>query len=460
MYRSIPRPPISGLFLVAFSLIAGCQRFHPQSLNPGQHGDAWAQRAPAADAATGPSRPPVDLANGIALEEGEDLALHQNPTLRLLRLRAGISEAAASHAGRWQDPQFGLDALHINESMDDPWILTGSLALTVSVSGRLSAEREAARAQHAVDLYQVREAEWDVLHQVRRTWIRLSATQRSLDALADIQQHLDRLVESTQNLADAGEMLRTEASLFPIERVRLRMLHNRLTAESTEQRTNLLALLGLAPQSEVTIEPVPLAAEDTDSAMPKTTPIDRHPALLRLQGELQAAQYRLEQERRARRPDITVGPIVESDEGQGRVGGMVALPLPLLHGNRQAIAEAEAALRFAEGTLDAAHEQQIRKREQAERSLSDLHRHYEEMQRHLAPLVEQQFADALRLHQLGEGTGLILLESLVQSYETRLSVIELQRDIALAQMHRQFVSGPAPAYAARLSTPLESQETP
>ena len=50
----------------------------------------------------------------------------------------------------------------------------------------------------------------------------------------------------------------------------------------------------------------------------------------------------------------------------------------------------------------------------------------------IGPMIDQQVTDATRLVELGEGGGLVLLESLIRSHDTKLNMIDLRRDLALA----------------------------
>ena len=49
-----------------------------------------------------------DPSDGLELEEAELVALVFNPDLRIERLRVERAAAVAGHAGRWNDPQLGI----------------------------------------------------------------------------------------------------------------------------------------------------------------------------------------------------------------------------------------------------------------------------------------------------------------------------------------------------------------
>lgn len=60
----------------------------------------------------------------------------------------------------------------------------------------------------------------------------------------------------------------------------------------------------------------------------------------------------------------------------------------------------------------------------------------------MAPLVDMQVTRARKLLDLGEGDGLVLLESLVRAYETKLHLIEVRLDEALAYSELKYLAGP------------------
>ena len=60
----------------------------------------------------------------------------------------------------------------------------------------------------------------------------------------------------------------------------------------------------------------------------------------------------------------------------------------------------------------------------------------------LVPLVDRQMTDASRLLELGEGSSLVLLESLVRAYEVKLKLIELLLERSQADNETRFLLGP------------------
>ena len=144
--------PATGLiaWLAAGWGLWGCASYQPSPLDLASHAELWSSRdagdgSVRAFAATleGSSPPPngFDPDDGLSLAEGEVVALVYNPDLRIARLRAGVAEAVATHAGLWADPVLGVDFLTLTKNAPNPLLVAPSVGLTVPVSGRLEAER-------------------------------------------------------------------------------------------------------------------------------------------------------------------------------------------------------------------------------------------------------------------------------------------------------------------------------
>ena len=250
---------------------------------------------------------------------------------------------------------------------------------------------------------------------------------------------MDRLTRSTGRLAEAGELLRTEATLLLVEQSQRRRQRIRLEGETRSAEQRLRLLLGLTPDAPLTLRPsLDLGPPTTSSA----SGLDANPELRRLREEYEVAERSLEREIRTQYPDLTIGPLYELDQGQSRIGMLGAIPIPILNANRQAIAEATAARDLAR----VAYEATVERTESAIAIARIRTRTLEEEQRELAevigPMIDRQLRDATRLVQLGEGGGLVLLDSLVRACDARLDLIEIRRAIASARAETRYLLGP------------------
>lgn len=434
--------------------LLGCESYEPLPLDPDGHRQAWLERSPhsesvlefarrlEADSATPAQFDPDD---GVSLAEAEVIALVFNPELRLARLRAGVNAATAEHAGRWDDPELAIDVLRITESVSSPWVITPGLAFTIPISGRLGVEQSRADAALRAALLGVAEDEWAVRHRLRRMWAEWSTlTMRSAE-IETLLASLDRLVDSTARLVEVGEMPRTEATLFVIERSHRRQELLRLQGELATSELRLRMLLGLSPDAPLelipSIEPTPLPRSG-DAGLRELTGAHSL-TLARLREAYEVAEQTVHREIRKQYPDLTIGPLYETDQGQSRIGFLGAIPLPVLNANKQGIAEARASRELARADYETAYERLIGELVTEQTHVASLAEQRETLVSLVGPMVDRQVDDAQRLLELGEGDGLVLLESRVRAHETKMEILDVRRNQALASAAIAFLVGPA-----------------
>jgi len=434
--------------LVGLSVVlSGCQSYQPRPLDPEEHRARWLERSPQSPgvvefaqqlAESGAPASEYDPTDGISCAEAELIALVFNPELRLARLRAGVTAATAEHAGLWDDPEFSIDVLRVTESVSNPWVITPGLAFTIPISGRLDVEKSRANAALRAELTRVAQHEWQVRHEVRQAWLAWSAALLRAQETRRLIESMGGLTDSTMRLADAGELPRTEAALFVIERSQRQQVGTRLEGQAAVAEQRLRMLLGLSPDAPLELLPsidVPESSavgEDVASSL----------ELRRLREEYDVAEHALHREIRKQYPDLTIGPLLEADQGQSRIGFLGVIPIPVLNANRQGIAEATAKRALARAAYESAAEQLEGALAIARAQSRMLQAEYEELASVIGPMIDRQVTDATRLVELGEGGGLVLLESLIRSHDTKLNIIDLRRDLALAAAEVHFLLGP------------------
>ena len=444
-------------------VLVGCQSYEPRPLSPEEHRASWKARSPESDSVVELARrldsgsEPADRydpSDGLDCAEAEVVALVFNPDLRTSRARAGMAAATAEHAGLWEDPVLAIDLLRVIDSVSNPWVVVPGLAFTIPISGRLEAEKARADAALRATLAGIAEDEWRVRLEVREAWIAWSAVRLQVEEIDRLLESMERLTTSTNRLAEVGELLRTEATLLLIEQSQRRRQRIRLEGEARSAEHRIRVLLGVTPDAPLTLRPsLDLGVEDSDRS-----DIESNLELHRLREEYEVAERALEREIRAQYPDLTIGPLYETDQGQSRIGMLGAIPIPILNANRQGIAEATAARDLARVAYEATVERtegELAIARNRFRTLQDEHR---ELAVVIGPMIDRQLQDAARLVELGEGGGLVLLDSLVRACDARLDLIEIRRGIASAAAETRYLLGPKPQDIATIAD--QGEETP
>lgn len=450
----LSRATIEHLAVTALLAIGGtgCQTYKPKPLDLDTHIQAWRGRTPHSEeiaafvqrlAERGVDEAAFDASDGVALREAEIIALVFNPDLRLARLRAGVALASAEHAGRWDDPVIALDIQRIVESVAEPWVIANTITFTLPISGRLAAAKALAGAEHVVALEQVALEEWQTIQRVRAAWLEWSATRLRRDMTDAHVAQLEQITSAAHRLFEAGEMDRTQSTLFELELARRRNESRRYAGTEREIEAALRGLLGLAPGAPLEFLPAlnfearSASQGDFDAAL-----ADASPRLNLRRAEFEAAERVFALEIRKQFPDLALGPGYASDEGQSRLLLGLSAPLPILNANRQAIAVAQAERELARAAFETEYERLVIDllRAQARHDAAQAIR--EDLESSIAPLADRQLQDARRLAQAGELDPLVMLESVVRAHDTRLSLIEARLNESQAAVAIEEIMGP------------------
>lgn len=448
-----------GTALVAAALLGiagGCQSYQPKPLDLSGHGAAFLARTPdSADvrsfaetlasrssAANAPSAP-FDPADGLTCSEAEVIALVYNADLRIARLRAGVAQATAENSGLWEDPTLGVDLARIVQSTPEPWKVFTNLGITIPLSGRLAIEQRQADASYAAELARLAEREWFVRVSVRRAWCEWSALDAQVDASRAFLARVDQVLAVVDTMEKAGEISRTEARLFRIEKVTKSSELALLEAEATHADLRLRQLMGLSPDAPLRLQTAgggPLRAPTYDASAAELQ--RRSPALITAQADYVAAEHGLELEIRKQYPDLHLSPGYGREDGQDQVLLGLSLPLPLLNANRRSIAEADARRELARATAEATLERITSDIRVARVRAAAATQRRTMLEAEIVPLVDAQYTDAREVARLGEVNTLVLLESLKRQHEAKLALVAAVRDEAVATIDLEELLGP------------------
>ena len=155
----------------------------------------------------------------------------------------------------------------------------------------------------------------------------------------------------------AGEIARTEAKLFRIEKATKASDLAVLESRAHESDLRLRQLMGMSPDAPLRFRamgvgpPRASAAQRNDPAELKR----RSPTMLVAATEYEAAEKTLELEIRKQYPDLYIGPGFGREDGQDQMLLGLSIPIPILNANRQRIAKARVQRELARAGVEATH---------------------------------------------------------------------------------------------------------
>lgn len=394
-----------------------------------------------------------DPADGLTLAEAEPVALIFNRDLRLARLEANVTRAGADHAGLWDDPVLGVDIERIVSGMADPWVVAGTVGLTIPISGRLGVEKARAGAEYAAELQRVAAQEWATRAALRELWVQWSAETTRLALATELVERLRAVSALAARQEQAGVMSKIDARLFRVELAGSEADVITATARAKELELQTRDILGLAPNAPVRlVGTVAFEPRGTDPGWLQGMLESANPELLAVRSEYAVAEESLRLEVRKQYPDLTIGPGYGSDRGEDRVLLGLQLPLPLWNRNQPGVARATANREVARGRYESTVEQLASKLAIARTRFDAGRAVREAVESRVLPLADEQDADVRRVAELGRVDPLLLLQAIKSQYDAKVRLVDARAAEAIGGIRLEELIGP-PAPASSGDTP-------
>ncbi|GMV26739.1 MAG: hypothetical protein AMXMBFR58_27700 [Phycisphaerae bacterium] len=466
--------PRDAMLLAALVLVAGagvgCQSYERRPLDLAATREAWLARSPSDETARqfadrlaqaeGRDSGAFDPTDGLTLAEAEPVALVFNRDLRLARLEANVTRATADHAGLWDDPVLGVDIERIVSGVPDPWVVAGTVGLTIPISGRLAVEKARAGAEYAAELQHVAAQEWATRAALREIWVQWSAETTRLALATELVERLRAVSSLAERQVQAGVMSKIDARLFRVELAGSEADVITATARAKELELQLRDILGLAPDAPVRlIETVAFVPRSTDPAWLQSMMESANPELLAVRSEYDVAEESLRLEVRKQYPDVTIGPGYGTDQGDDRVLLGLQLPLPLWNRNRQGVAQATANREVARGRYENTFEHLASKLTIAQTRFDAGRAVREAVESRVLPLADEQDADVRRVAELGRVDPLLLLQAIKSQYDAKVRLVDARAAEATGGIRLDELIGP-PAPTSSSKVPESSPADP
>ena len=390
-------------------------------------------------------------AQSLSLEEAWRIAEQANPALQAARSGrlAASGQLAESDSPLWNNPTLRLEPYR--RTVPQPggpdqryreWAV--DLSQTFEIAGQQNLRRLAARQESASLEDMLEETRRQLRAEVEERFVRVLSLQTRVNLERENLDLVQRAAMAMGKRVAAGETRRLEGNLAAVEAERTRNQLGQLGENLIAARAELAQLLQLSPERLL----------EAEGDVTRTTTYGRaalleaaagRPQLAALERREQAARHRLELERAAVYPDITLG-VNAANEGPSDlrervVGFSVSIPLPVFRRNQAGIGKAAAELSQVQIERHAAT------RDTRAAVLSQWSR-VEQLRARVARLrsaVLPPLEENLRLSQSGLREGEIGLTELLlvnrQVLEGRRDTLEAETELRLAQIALERAAG-------------------
>jgi cobalt-zinc-cadmium efflux system outer membrane protein len=244
--------------LIVFLSLGACAHYAPSPLSPTPSVLASPDPALLSQAAATIDRPylkpvEIDLAAPLDGNAVAVLAAVNNPDLKALRERAGISDAQVFSARLLPDPTLSLGASRVLSGPDPLMDLVGALGFDLNslrTRGVKIAQAKAAARQVRLDLAWT---EWQTAGQARIQAVRIIALTRSVAFANATRASARSLLERTQRAAGRGDLAADQVQAARTAEADAEDKARTAERDLAVARFELTRLLGLPPQTPLAL---------------------------------------------------------------------------------------------------------------------------------------------------------------------------------------------------------------
>ena len=372
----------------------------------------------------------------LTLEQVRALAERNNPALKQARAEIDAVEGQRQDAQAllYNNPTLFTDLSRRRApgTSNGEWTL--GIEQPLELAGQPRLRRSAADSDLAAVHSSIETIRRTLLAEVERRFLQVLAVQARLATEQEMLALIERSAGIVRSRVEAGEDTRLEGNLAEVELGRMRNQLDRLREELVRTQSDLAALLQL-PASTFPEAAGTLAATSVPYTLQALVESGQNrPALAALAHRENADRSRLELERAARYPDLTIG-VMTAREGPANArdsitGLTFSLPLPLFKRNAAGIGRAYADLTQTQIERSAAERDVRADIESLWERLSKLTARLHRLNVSVLPRLDEN----MKLAQVSYQSGEISISELLLS--TR-QVIDARRDILEATIEHE-----------------------
>jgi cobalt-zinc-cadmium efflux system outer membrane protein len=367
---------------------------------------------------------------------------NHNPELAAARFRIDEAVGLAKQSGRLSNPSFD-SGISSNTRANEGNIEIG-LTQKFPLTDRLRIEKEISATEIQVAEAEVKNVERLLISDARQEFVKILAIRERKSLLKQQQELAIELAEFISEKSKQGEISPLDAAQAKLASLQLTTQERLLNTEETAALGKLRPLLGIAPETAVT-----LSGNPSTIAASKNISIER-PDLAAAKLHLRATEAGIALERANRREDIAASFFATEERSEDApngfdnetiIGFKLSIPLPFWNNNQ--------------GNIDAATARHNRK-EQEVKALANQINHESnttlteirqwaalitELEDKLLPLAKEQTDLLEKSYKQGQGDLQLVLNSHQQTLELLASKIDATREFHLANIRHQASRG-------------------
>jgi cobalt-zinc-cadmium efflux system outer membrane protein len=428
---------LSGAYALVLLLVVGCR-----SVDPGPDYDRAGEEIrratgsasvfhPDAESEQAGARVTALLEGGLELTEAVELGLLNSPLLQASFHSVGMASADRAQAGLLRNPSLSA-VLRFPTSGGATEIEGGLFASLLDIWQVPDRERVAEQALEQRILQLAHEAVL-LAAEIRVAYIGAVSAQRTVEIAMENRSAASSLVELAEARLEAAATTAIDTNLARLEQAATAIALRDAELASGEAARRLKALLGLRPDFDLVVHPLP---EWTAHTLPPVEELERIAAEERLdvraaEAALKRAGAELERQRHLVWQKLDVGVGAEKD-GDWSLGPGASLELPLFDQNQAQIARALEDTRRREKILAAttiAAVQEVRSADARVRAAADTLSIYRD---EVLVRAEETLEQARSSYQLGKTTILPVIEAQRQVLDARQNYVRRLEQAATA----------------------------
>ena len=388
----------------------------------------------------------------LTLQSAISIAVQDNPSLAQIQARSQAMAAIPSQVGTLPDPVISFNALNLpvdtfDTAQENMTQMQGGISQAIPFPGKLALREQAATYQAEAATYDVTEARYRLLRDVKKNWWALFYLDRSLEIIIVNQNLLRQFVKIAQTKYEVGEGLQQDVLLAQLELSKLLDNELILTGALEKAKAQLNALLDKPANHkfnipEQTSEDLPtLQAESVLFAQ-----AENYRALLASGREsINAAQSQLDLAKKDFFPDFKVGAFYggrdDTLSGQDRADFLslkLSMNVPIFASSKQQKAVDQRSSELMQQRY-ALQDQWNKVRAEISTAYSDFNQTKNQVvlfKSGIIPLARQTVASMLAGYQVNKVDFLNLVRSQITlyNYETQYWKALTQANQALAQL--------------------------